>query len=32
VLKSAVTFLEIKPGTDRQAVLWDVYRKILKQM
>lgn len=32
VLQSAVTFLDIEPGSDKQAVLWDIYRAILKQM
>lgn len=32
VLQSALTFLETKPGSKRQAVLWDVCRDILKQM
>jgi hypothetical protein len=32
VLLSAVTFLDIRPGSKQQAVLWDIYRKILKQM
>jgi len=32
VLLSAVTFLDIKPGSKKQAVLWDIYRHILQQM
>jgi len=32
LLQSAVTFLDIEPGSDKQAVLWDIYREILKQM
>lgn len=32
VLLSAVTFLDIKPGSKKQAVLWDIYRHILKRM
>lgn len=32
VLLSAVTFLDIRPGSKRQSVLWDIYRRILKQM
>ncbi len=32
VLQSAVTFLDIEPGSDKQAVLWDIYRDIVKQM
>lgn len=31
VLQSALTF-DTEPGSDKQAVLWDVYRGILKQM
>lgn len=32
VLLSSPGFLDIKPGSKKQAVLWDVYRKILKKM
>ena len=32
VLLSAVTFLDIRPGSKRQAVLWNIYRHILEQM
>jgi hypothetical protein len=32
LLKSAVTFLDIKPGSSKQKVLWNIYRRILKQM
>ncbi len=32
VLQSAVTFLEIKPGSTQQAALWDIYRSVLKKM
>ena len=32
VLQSAVTFLDVKPGSKKQAVLWDIYRNILKKM
>lgn len=32
VLQSAVTFLDIEPGTDKQKILWDIYREILKQL
>jgi hypothetical protein len=32
VLQSAVTFLDIEPGSEQQTVLWDIYRKILEQM
>lgn len=32
VLLSSPGFLDIKPGSKKQAVLWEVYRKILKKM
>ena len=32
ILKSAVTFLDIKPGSERHKVLWDIYRGILKNI
>lgn len=32
VLQSSPGFLDIAPGSKKQAVLWDVYRRILKQM
>lgn len=32
VLLSSPGFLDIKPGSKKQAVLWDVYRRILKKM
>ena len=32
VLLSSPGFLEIKPGSKKQVVLWDIYRNILKQM
>jgi len=32
VLLSSPGFLEVKPGSKKQAVLWDIYRKILKKM
>lgn len=31
-LLSAVTFLDIKPNSKRQVVLWDIYRDVLKRM
>jgi len=31
-LQSAVTFLDIEPGSDKQAVLWDVYRALLEKL
>jgi hypothetical protein len=32
VLLSSPGFLEIAPGSKKQAVLWKIYKKILKQM
>ncbi len=32
VLKSTVTFLDIKPGSKQQKQLWDIYRTILKAL
>lgn len=32
ILKSAVTFLDIEPGSERHKVLWDIYRSILKNL
>jgi len=32
VLQSAVTFLDIKPGSKKQAVLWDIYKHIVDQL
>ncbi len=32
VLLSSPTFLEIKPGSKKQTLLWSIYLKILKQM
>lgn len=32
VLQSAVTFLEIKPGSHKQKVLWDIYREIIERL
>lgn len=32
ILQSSPGFLDIAPGSKKQKVLWDVYRKILKQM
>lgn len=32
VLQSSPGFLDIKPGSKKQAVLWDIYRRILKRM
>ena len=32
VLQSAVTFLDIKPGSKKQAILWDIYRRIVQQL
>ena len=32
VLQSAATFLDIKPGSDKQQVLWAIYRDVLERM
>jgi len=32
VLQSAVTFLDIKPGSKKQAILWGIYRRIVQQL
>ncbi|WP_319521839.1 hypothetical protein [uncultured Desulfosarcina sp.] len=32
VMQSAVTFLEIEPKSDKQKVLWDIYRNVLKRL
>ena len=32
VLQSAATFLDIKPGSDKQQVLWSIYRGVLARM
>lgn len=32
ILRSAVTFLDIEPGTEKHKVLWDIYRGILKNI
>jgi len=32
VMQSAVTFLDIKPESDKQKVLWDIYRNVLKRL
>ena len=32
VLQSAATFLDIKPGSDKQQVLWAIYRDVLARM
>lgn len=29
VLQSAATFLDIEPGSDKQRVLWEIYRTLL---
>jgi len=32
VLQSAATFLDVAPGSKKQTALWDIYRRILKQL
>ena len=32
IMQSSPGFLDIAPGSKKQAVLWDIYRDILKQM
>lgn len=32
VLQSAVTFLDIEPGSKQQQLLWEVYRSVLARM
>jgi len=32
VLLSSPLFLDIAPGSKKQAILWDIYKKILKMM
>ena len=32
ILQSSPGFLDIAPGSKKQAVLWDIYRRILNQM
>jgi len=32
VLRSAVTFLDIKPGSPKQKVLWTIYKRILDKL
>jgi hypothetical protein len=32
VLQSAVTFLDIEPGSKKQKALWDIYRRILAKL
>ncbi|MGD9123983.1 MAG: hypothetical protein PVG60_02760 [Desulfarculaceae bacterium] len=32
VLQSAVTFLDIKPGSDKHKLLWKIYKRILDKL
>ena len=32
VLQSAATFLDIEPGSARQRVLWEIYRRVVERM
>lgn len=32
VVVSAVTFLDIEPGSDKQRALWDIYRRLVNQL
>ena len=32
VLQSAVIFLDIEPGSEKQKVLWDIYRGVLEKL